>query len=481
MGTGADTEPSSQQLAGDELISALQEVSVLYQMSARLSAATTAAEVLAVLREPGRRSGSIVSSLGLIETDKDGKPAALCMLAANGQSADFATQMVGQRFDLAYFPIARLWMESPGEPVLFGDVDADPRCDDTMRASVKAPGGRAWMLLPLSRGTRWIGLISSIWPTPQPFDETDRRVLRSIAKQAAVILDNILLAEHNRAALAENQRQREELQAILDNLPVGVAVLKGSDLSPRLVNRKCRELAGTTGSLDVSTEDRPLDGVLCAVGTAVPIDRSELPSRRARAQRECCGGEFDLVRSDGQRTTLELTAAPILDERGEVTSVLSVIWDASGRRHAEQERAAVQQELIQTQAALLAERGSPLIPITDDILVMPLIGAVDAERGRQLIDTLLQGVSHSQARVAILDITGVRSVDTSAASALTSAAQALRLLGVEAVLTGIRAEVAQTLVSLGVSLQGITTRATLQSGIAYAQKRLRPGAAAPER
>jgi len=122
------------------------------------------------------------------------------------------------------------------------------------------------------------------------------------------------------------------------------------------------------------------------------------------------------------------------------------------------------------QAAALAERSTPIIPISDEIVVVPLIGSLDADRGVQLLDTLLSGVSQNRARVAIIDITGVRTLDTQAARTLTSAAQALRLLGVEPVLTGIRAEVAQTLVTLGVRLDNIATRNNLQSGIALAQK-----------
>src|SRR6185369_9231736 len=133
-------------------------------------------------------------------------------------------------------------------------------------------------------------------------------------------------------------------------------------------------------------------------------------------------------------------------------------------------RMRMQEELINVQAAALAERSTPLIPITDEIVVVPLIGSLDTDRGSQLIDTLLHGVSQNRARVAIIDITGVRTLDTQAASTLTGAAQALRLLGVEPVLTGIRAEVAQTLVTLGVRLEGISTRNNLQSGIALALK-----------
>jgi rsbT co-antagonist protein RsbR len=117
---------------------------------------------------------------------------------------------------------------------------------------------------------------------------------------------------------------------------------------------------------------------------------------------------------------------------------------------------------------VLRELSTPLIPISDAVVVMPLIGAIDSRRAQQVMETLLQGLAQRQAETAILDITGVPVVDTQVANALIAAAQAVKLLGATVVLTGIRPEVAQTLVGLGIDLRGIITRASLQSGITYA-------------
>jgi anti-anti-sigma regulatory factor len=84
------------------------------------------------------------------------------------------------------------------------------------------------------------------------------------------------------------------------------------------------------------------------------------------------------------------------------------------------------------------------------------------------MDSLLQGIAANHAQIAIIDITGVPVVDSQVADALVRAARAVRLLGARVVLTGIRPEVAQTLVGLGIDLSGIVTRGSLQSGIAYA-------------
>lgn len=103
---------------------------------------------------------------------------------------------------------------------------------------------------------------------------------------------------------------------------------------------------------------------------------------------------------------------------------------------------------------------------------MPIIGTVDEERASQVLDIALRGVSQSHAQFVILDITGLRHVDTSVAGSLLRTARALQLLGAVAIITGIRAEVAQTLVSLGIELRDIVCLSQLQGGIAYAQRQL---------
>jgi rsbT co-antagonist protein RsbR len=150
--------------------------------------------------------------------------------------------------------------------------------------------------------------------------------------------------------------------------------------------------------------------------------------------------------------------------------VCVMVENVSDRKRAEeiQRQSIVQDEMIRAQAMALAELSTPLIPINDEVLVMPLIGSIDSRRAQQVIESLLQGISTSRARVAILDITGVPLVDTQVANALLRSAQSVGLLGAQVILTGIRPEVAQTLVGLGADLGSIVTRSSLQNGIAYA-------------
>jgi len=134
------------------------------------------------------------------------------------------------------------------------------------------------------------------------------------------------------------------------------------------------------------------------------------------------------------------------------------------------ERRRVEEELL-AQAERVLELSTPLVPITDRIVAMPLIGTLDAERARRMTDTALQGASASGAAVVIVDITGVTQVDAEVANSLGSTAAALRLIGAEVVITGIRADVARMLVERSIEMGSVVTRGTLQSGITYALAR----------
>jgi PAS domain S-box-containing protein len=164
---------------------------------------------------------------------------------------------------------------------------------------------------------------------------------------------------------------------------------------------------------------------------------------------------------------------PIHDERGTPIGMGGIVTEITSLKRAEAERAALQEEIIFAQQAALRELSTPLIPLADRVVAMPLVGTIDSGRAEQIMETLLSGISSQGAHTAILDITGVRAVDTHVADALTRTARAAQLLGTRVVLTGVRPEVAQTLVTLGVDLSGITTLSTLQSGIAHALRHAR--------
>jgi anti-anti-sigma factor len=156
---------------------------------------------------------------------------------------------------------------------------------------------------------------------------------------------------------------------------------------------------------------------------------------------------------------------------GQLRRVL-FLSDLTSLHRAEEERLALSQQIIDTQQLALRELSTPLVPIADEVVAMPLVGSIDDRRAQQIMEALLEGIVAQQASFAIIDVTGVRLIDTSAANALVQITQAAKLLGAQVVLTGISAEVSQTLIQIGANLGGMVACPNLQAGIAYVTKQM---------
>jgi rsbT co-antagonist protein RsbR len=123
------------------------------------------------------------------------------------------------------------------------------------------------------------------------------------------------------------------------------------------------------------------------------------------------------------------------------------------------------QRTVSLQKIALQELSAPLIPIFDNITIMPLVGTIDTERAKSIMENLLQGVVKHHAQVVLIDITGVPVVDTMVAHHIIQASEAVRLVGAKCLIVGIRPEIAQTIVNLGINLTQVMTKNSLQKGI----------------
>jgi anti-anti-sigma regulatory factor/HAMP domain-containing protein len=141
----------------------------------------------------------------------------------------------------------------------------------------------------------------------------------------------------------------------------------------------------------------------------------------------------------------------------------------AARQEAETARAQIAEQLttIEQQRTVIQEMSVPILPLTNQVLVMPLVGALDTTRLALLQAQALGAIERSAAHYLILDLTGVPVVDTQVAQGLIQVIQAARLLGAEVVVVGLRPEIAQTIVSLGIQLPHVITYSSLQSGMAY--------------
>jgi rsbT co-antagonist protein RsbR len=129
------------------------------------------------------------------------------------------------------------------------------------------------------------------------------------------------------------------------------------------------------------------------------------------------------------------------------------------------------EDIINRQQREMLELSTPVVKLWEGILALPMIGTLDSARTQVVMENLLQKVVETGAQIAILDITGVPTVDTLVAQHLLKTVTALRLMGAECIISGVRPQIAQTIVHLGVDLQGVTTKANLADALALALKR----------
>jgi rsbT co-antagonist protein RsbR len=129
------------------------------------------------------------------------------------------------------------------------------------------------------------------------------------------------------------------------------------------------------------------------------------------------------------------------------------------------------EEVIQRQQREMMELSTPVVQLWDNILALPLIGTLDSERTQVVMESLLQKIVETGASIAIIDITGVPTVDTLVAQHLLKTVAAARLMGADCIISGIRPQIAQTIVHLGVNLSDVTTKASLADAFSIALKR----------
>ncbi len=265
------------------------------------------------------------------------------------------------------------------------------------------------------------------------------------------------------------RRERDFYRALLENSGIGVMAC-GVDGHLLVFNRILREwceLDDVPSRMDQwsrLSQFRGLDGT-----TPIPMELA--PLRCALAGEKLWEAPMTVVASGSQwpRPTL-VTGNALYDDERQMLGAAVFFLDVSERKRAEEalRESLVQEELARARAESLEELSTPLIPISDEVLVMPLVGALDEGRFARMTEVLLNGISAQRARTVILDVTGVPSLEAHAAEGLIRVARATRLLGAQVVITGIRPEVSRMLVNLEIDLSGLVTYGSLQAGIAFA-------------
>jgi rsbT co-antagonist protein RsbR len=170
---------------------------------------------------------------------------------------------------------------------------------------------------------------------------------------------------------------------------------------------------------------------------------------------------FSALRKSGEQDSVELVesmwaADLLLDKLGLYTTE---VYQRS------------REEVIRRQQAEMLELSTPVVQLWEGIVALPLIGTLDSERTSVVMETLLQAIVETHSELAIVDITGVPTVDTLVAQHLLKTVAAARLMGADCIISGIRPQIAQTMVHLQIDLSTVTTKATMAEALRFALKR----------
>ncbi|RJU11967.1 polyvinylalcohol dehydrogenase [Xanthomonas campestris] len=162
--------------------------------------------------------------------------------------------------------------------------------------------------------------------------------------------------------------------------------------------------------------------------------------------------------------------ADIPEELGHQLWALSELMDALGL-HTIKAFQKTREDIIARQQEEMLELSTPVVKLWEGVLALPMIGTLDSQRTQVVMESLLQRIVDTGSEIAIIDITGVPTVDTLVAQHLLKTVTAIRLMGADAIISGVRPQIAQTIVHLGLDLQGIVTKANLADALALALKR----------
>lgn len=232
---------------------------------------------------------------------------------------------------------------------------------------------------------------------------------------------------------------------LIENAPVGVyRVADGGDLL--YANDTLAQMVGFDTAEQLDSGDGQIEYTR-------PEDWDTF-RQRLEEEGDVEGYEIEITTQTGD--TVDLLMSGSLED-GVVTGYAT---DVTEQRELEQKAA--------EQAAAILEISVPIVQIWDGVTLATVIGTLDTERAQQFTEDLLTEITESESQVALIDITGVPTIDTATAQHLIDTVNAVSLLGSEVVITGINPEIAQTLVHLGISMTDITTRSSLIEGLKLA-------------
>lgn len=255
-------------------------------------------------------------------------------------------------------------------------------------------------------------------------------------------------------AIAKARYERDMLQFLLDTQQF-YSYVRDTDLRFIFSNKAHRQLLGVS-SVEEVTGKKDSDFFEAEAAT-----NFELDDRRVVEQGEFIVNRVEKATTNDGMVYWHLTnKQPIRDEHGTIIGLVGTTRDVTEEKR--------QEAIIKAQQNILREVGTPIIPVAEGIVILPLIGDIDSQRAVDIMRATLVGITQHNATTIIIDITGVPIVDTGVADYFNHTIQAVKLKGAKVILTGISEDVAEAIVDLGIDWSHIDTLPDLQTGLQHA-------------
>jgi rsbT co-antagonist protein RsbR len=262
--------------------------------------------------------------------------------------------------------------------------------------------------------------------------------------------------ESNQARMADFVRANQA--KVLDRWNELVQAAVGSRISAQEISRELEEIFDLVVR-SMADADESARGELRAVVTEMSRSRARngfTPTETALGMFSLKDAVYEMVAGDPDLIGEYLAFARLVDDLGLLTFEVY---------------ATARERIIADQAESMLELSTPVVRLWDGIIAVPLVGTLDSARTQLVMEKMLNALVDTGAEHAVLDITGVPTVDTEVAQHLLKTVMAVRLLGAECTISGIRPQIAHTIVSLGIEFGDIATKATLADALAYALSR----------
>ncbi|MBI5670143.1 MAG: PAS domain-containing protein [Chloroflexi bacterium] len=296
------------------------KLQTLLDVSRALNIARTPDDVLKLIIQTAVASGATGAYLLYIDLNPSGEPEWAEIVASWVRDEDFGAMPPGFRIQLADFPFNRLWLANPNETQFIPDVAQAEMIDDNLRPMLVGFGTQALIVVPLTQGGRWVGLMGIGWPEPHSFSDLEVALYQAVPALAAPVVENLRVVANQEHVIeqrtAEMRETRNMLQTVLDTIPVRVF---WKDTESRFLgcNRLFAQDMGCTSPDELIGKS---DYDFASADRAESYRADDQAVRETRQAR--LNIEEQLTRGDGSTLWLRTSKVPLLDRAGQCIGTL---------------------------------------------------------------------------------------------------------------------------------------------------------------